>query len=231
MIRYSLFPNRLTADPNVHMAIVQDQKMRTMSDIIDIMIGRGSTVTKAEAFSVIEEYEAAITQLLASGDSINTPLFRITASVSGVFNDQNDVFDRSRHYVRLNVIPGGRIGEIADRISTEKMLTVIPKPVLVQFKDVNTNTLNESITPGGMGELFGAELKVDMEDPSQGIFLIAADNTTTRVETVGRNKPANLLFMIPSGLPSGQYEIEVRAKVRKGAELRTGRLSSILTMP
>ncbi|WP_310686196.1 DNA-binding domain-containing protein [Aliifodinibius sp. S!AR15-10] len=33
----------------------------------------------------------------AQGDSITTPLFRINASITGVFNDPEDDFDPERH--------------------------------------------------------------------------------------------------------------------------------------
>src|SRR5699024_10157343 len=120
-IKYALYPNHLTADPNDHQAIVQDQTSRSIVDIIDIMIIRGSTVTKPDALSVIEPYEAAIEEVLTNGYRVNTPLMRISASIQGVFNDEFDSFDSSRHYVRLNVNPGSRINKIAGDTSVERV--------------------------------------------------------------------------------------------------------------
>ena len=91
-IKYALFPNHLTSDPDDYMAVVQDQTSKTKEDLIDEMIGRGSTVTKAEALSVLEEFEAAVEEALSEGHSINTPLFRIGASIQGVFEGESDGF-------------------------------------------------------------------------------------------------------------------------------------------
>ncbi|WP_436517975.1 DNA-binding domain-containing protein [Ekhidna sp. To15] len=44
-IKYALFPNNLTNDLDDYMAVVQDQTSKTKEDLIDTMIGQGSTVT------------------------------------------------------------------------------------------------------------------------------------------------------------------------------------------
>ncbi len=76
-LKYALLDNRLTEDPSDYAARVQNLESKSIDDIIDVMIGRGSTVTRAEALSVLEEYSAALEQLLRDGHSINTPLFNL----------------------------------------------------------------------------------------------------------------------------------------------------------
>ncbi|MCV9386365.1 DNA-binding domain-containing protein [Reichenbachiella ulvae] len=221
-IKYALFDNHLTSDPNDKMAVVQDQESRTREDVINRMIGRGSTVTKAEALSVLEEFEAAVQEELEDGYSINTPLFKISPSIQGVFNSESDNFTPGEHLLKLNVTPGIRIGEIAPNIKVEKVDASKPKPNIVTCKDVATDTLNETLTPGGVGDLRGSRLKIDPADSNQGVFLIAADGTETRAEVYIRNKPSNLIFMIPAGLAAGEYSLEVRTVFRSTVQLRAG---------
>ena len=228
-IKYALFENNLTSDPDDYMAVVQDQTSRSKEDLIDEMIGRGSTVTKAEALSVLEEFEAAVERALEAGDSINTPLFRISASIQGVFYG-DDSFDRSKHYVKLNVNPGSRIGEIAAKIGVEKVEATSPQPSLNSFKDIATDTTNETITSGGVGEITGSRLKINTEEAEQGIYLIATDGTATKAETLIRNKPSNLIFMIPAGLASGEYRLEVRNIPHGNKTLKAGSLANPLTI-
>lgn len=231
-IKYALYPNHLTDNPDDHMAIVVDQTSRSMEYLIDIMIGRGSTVTKADALSVIEEYEAAIVQALKNGDSINTPLFRINASIPGVFFDRDDRYDPSRHEIRLNLNPGSRLREAIELLSVEKVEPTPPRPVLQVFRDIGSDTINELITPGSVGEISGRRLKMEPEDSDQGVFLIAADGTETRVETVIRNKLSNVIFTIPDRLTGDEYEVELRTKmVNNSNGLRTGRLDTVLATP
>lgn len=230
-ISYALYPNYLTTDPDDHMARVQNQASHGIEDIIDIMIGRGSTVTKAEALSVMEEYEAAVEQVLSNGGSVNTSLMRINASISGVFDDEFDTFERERHYVRLNVNPGSRISDIADSVEVEKVDADSPQPEPQAFEDVASDTRNETLTPGGVGQIMGTLLKVDPAESDQGVFFIASDGTETRSDTYIRNKPANLIVMIPDTLVSGEYHVEVRAKLQNTNDVRSGRLDAPLMVP
>ncbi|MEL7832530.1 DNA-binding domain-containing protein [Fodinibius sp. N2] len=229
-IKYALYPNHLTDDPDDHLAIVQDQKSRTIEDIIDIMISRGSTVTKADALSVIEEYESAIEKVLRDGDSIKTPLIRIRASIQGVFKDELDPFDPERHSVSLNVNAGARIRQIADDISAERVPSTLPKPSPQTCKDIASGTTNETLTPGGVGELRGSRLKVDPDDSNQGVFFIASDGSRTRAEVYIRTKPSNLMFMIPDTLTSGSYHIEVFAAVKNSSKIRSSKLNDALVV-
>ncbi|WP_409070385.1 DNA-binding domain-containing protein [Aliifodinibius sp. S!AR15-10] len=77
---------------------------------------------------MLEEFEAAIAQILLRGGSINTPLFRINGSISGVFTGPADSFDPERHEVKLNVNPGIRVKNLAERISVEKVSPRAPNP-------------------------------------------------------------------------------------------------------
>ena len=173
---------------------------------------------------MLEEFEAAVEQALSDGHSINTPLFRIGASVQGVFEGETETFDRSKHYVRLNVSPGARIGEIAPNLSVEKVEASSPQPTPITFKDIVSGTTNETLSPSGVGEISGSRLKLDLGDEEQGVFFIDSDGTATKSATIIRNKPSNLIFMIPAGLPTGEYRVEVRARLRSGSALKSGRL-------
>ena len=119
-LKYALLENRLTEDPNDYLAKVQDLQSKSIDDIIDVMIGRGSTVTRAEALSVLEEYSAALEQLLRDGHSIHTPLFNLVPSIKGVFDDKNESFNSERHQVRVNVNPGTRLRQIESQIQVER---------------------------------------------------------------------------------------------------------------
>ncbi len=115
-VKYALFENHLTSDPDDYMAKVQRLETKSIEDVIDAMISRGSTVTKAEALSVLEEYSAALEALLLDGHSINTPVFNLIPSIKGVFFGKDDPFDAARHQVRIRINPGVRLRQIQTQI-------------------------------------------------------------------------------------------------------------------
>ncbi len=88
---------------------------------------------------------------------------------------------------------------------------------------------NSVLTAGGMGQLTGHRLKFDPADANQGIFFVAEDNSATRVEIVGRNKPGDLMFTVPALSPS-DYRAEVRVIMSGGVQIRTGALLAMLTV-
>ena len=56
----------------------------------------------------------------------------------------------------------------------------------------------------------------------------AAGGEDIKITTVQKNKPAQLVFLVPPDIPDKEYELEVRCRVHGGSELRKGRLSAIL---
>jgi hypothetical protein len=211
------------------MAVVQDQQSRSQEDVIDLMIGRGSTVTKAEALSVLEEYASAIVQLLKEGYSINTPIFNLSPSIKGVFTSADQSFTPSVHSVKINIAPGARLREVGPMVSVEKVKGASPQPTPEYLDDLGSGTRNEMLTVGNIAQLKGSRLKFDETDPAQGIFLIDASRGETQVKTIARNKPAQVDFLVPPLAP-GEYQLEVRAMIYKGKEIKKGILSATLTV-
>jgi len=115
-LRYGLIPNHLTDDPNDCMAVTTNNDTINVEQIVKQMIGKGSTVTKAEALSVIEEFEYSIVDAIQKGNNVSTNLFKVAPSISGVFVNSEDGFDSSRHAVKLNLNPGKRLTEATGNI-------------------------------------------------------------------------------------------------------------------
>lgn len=227
-LRYGLVENHLTSDPGDYMAIVQDNETFTEEQIVERMISRGSTVTKAEALSVLEEFGLALEDILKGGNNVNTKLFAIYPSISGVFTNSTDSFDASRHAIRMNVSVGSRFNKTTSSIQAQKVETVSPMPVLQKFTDLKNKAVNESFTPGQIASITGLLLKFNENDPQQGIFFISSDNSETKVTNITKNKPSELLFFVPETLTSGNYYIEVRTILATRKSLVKGRLGAQL---
>ncbi len=230
-ISYALYENHLTSDPDDYMALVQSKGTAELEDVIERMIEQGSTVVKADILSVLEDYHSAIESMVLEGMNVNTPGANFRASIKGVFDGQADIFDPNRHQIRAAVSPGRRFRRaIEGRARLVKQEAGKPEPKPLQYTDLNTSTRNSVLTPGGMGQLVGHRLKFDPADADQGIYFVAEDGTETQVVIVGRNKPADLMFMVPESLTAGDYTLEVRAKVYSTDKVRVGALEPPLTV-
>ena len=227
-VQYALYPNHLTESPNDHRAVVKHSKSLSREDIIDQMISRGSTVTRADALATLENYEAAITSALAGGHRVNTPLINYSLSIKGTFTDAQDYFNADRHNLHINCNCGKRLKKLSQQVSLERVDGKGYQPRLDQFRDLSTDTYDKWITPGGIAMLSGRYLGIDLADDRQGLFFVGPDNKNIRVEQLIRNKPSELIFTIPDTLSAKRYTLRVANKPKNTVEIRTGRLDADL---
>ena len=232
-IEYALFENHLTSDPNDYAAQVKSGGTADLELIAERMIDQGSTTTKADILAVLEDTLQACESYLLDGFRVDFGgLCRLGVSVSGVFNGITDVYDSSRHRVDATAVAGKRIRKtIRDNATVAKVETVLPSPSPLEFVDLASGTTNITITMGNIGTINGHRLKFNTAAADEGIYLI---NSMTAVETkvtaIQKNKPAELVFLVPAGLtPAIEHHLEVRARLGDAtSELRTGRLDAAL---
>ncbi len=232
MTRYALFETQLTScEPGTHVALVQSSGTAHMDDVIDRIIQRGSTVTRADIAGVLEDYYAVIEHLLLEGQRVVTPVAHFGTSVRGRFTGPDDTSDVTRHQVAWIVNPGCRLRTVIQhraRVAKREATKRVPNPE--SFVDANTGEKNATLTPGGMGRLVGHRLKIaDPDDPAQGVFFVDETNAQTRVSVIGENRPRSLIFLVPASLPTGQYRLLARSRFYEN-DLREGALQAALTV-
>ncbi|MBN1305207.1 MAG: DUF4469 domain-containing protein [Anaerolineales bacterium] len=229
-INYSLRENRLTGNPEAYTARVQARGSVDLETVIEAMVEQGSTITKADILGVLEDYFSAIERLVLLGYTVLTPSANYGTSIKGLFDGPDDSFDESRHRVAGAVRPGARFRRtVVERASFNKIITDVPKPIVQAFTDFESGERNNTLTPGGLAEVYGNRLKFDPGAPDQGIYLIGTDGSETRVSVVARNQPGSLIFRAPDGLADGVYNLQVRA-TQGSEEIRPGTLKDILTV-
>ena len=225
-IYYVLHKSTLEADPNPYRAIVEHTGKATHEDVIQRVLEGNPAVSEAALEAVLKEYIKGVINLLLQGYTVCTPIGYISLSIKGGFNSKIDGYDKERHTLEVNIQVSPYLRDsVRSQANLQKVESHTPEPALDIFTNVNTDDIDSIVTPGGMGQVIGRRLKFDQTDPNQGIFFI--NGSETRVEIVGKNKGAELMFLIPN-LDPGQYALEVRSAF--GQEIRSGRLATLLTV-
>ena len=229
-MKYFLYSNHLTQDPNDCVARVTQLDNVSYDDVIKLTTRRGLSLTDTELISAVNEIDYTIMDVLSSGRGVDTPFARYRPSISGLFSSKDDFFDPTRHAIKINCLVGRDIKVNANEILLEKVKYTASSPFIERILDYSTQEENDTITPGGAAEIDGELLKIDLADPLQGLFFVRNGNTT-KVQVIFRNLPSELIFNIPATLTVGEYQLEIRNKTNKNdVLLKNHLLSSLLTV-
>lgn len=234
MLKYCLRENLLTPAPDDYMAQAADVRSYTLDEIIDLMMEKGTTLTRADVAATLQVYGEVVSAIIKDGSAVNTPLMNTSMSISGVFDGANDSFDKKRHTVNLNITAGTLLRDAVTKVKCEKTEGTSTDPYITEVTDIVTGTVNTTLSKGGVVQLVGSRLKFDAKDTAQGIFFVPETGAPVRAAVIAENKPARLMAIIPADLAAGTYYIEVRTKIlegnKSGKTLKTGRFNKALTV-
>ena len=112
--------------------------------------------------------------------------------------------------------------------SVVKKKTILPAPALLEYVDLGSGQTNSFVTSGSIGTINGHRLKFDDTQADEGVYFInESTSAETKVTAVQKNKPGQLVFLVPT-LAVAAYYLEVRAQFSIAGPVRVGRLDSLL---
>ena len=120
MFKYYLRETLHKEKPDDYTAQVTDSQVFTLYDIIDRMVENGINVTRDELTEILKLYAEECAFIIKEGGMLDTPLMNTSMDISGVFTGKDDVFDKRRHTVNLNLHVGPLLSEAVSKIKCEK---------------------------------------------------------------------------------------------------------------
>jgi hypothetical protein len=229
-IKYYLLDNPITPDPNDRRAQVFDYEVITEEELLAYIAREGSGITLPEAKANYEGTIGAIDYFLQRGCGFNTEFIKIRPVMPGVYRDDDDKFDPKRHEIKYRVVLGKRYNRVTDNVKVEKVTPPNNLPLPATFEDITSETVNETLTPGGTAVLTGLRLKFNPNDAQQGIFLIDSAKNESRIEKILSHTNAKVVFLLPANLAPDEYSLEVRILPPNNKKVRTGKLTERLTV-
>mgnify|MGYP003574390420 CR=1 FL=1 len=230
-MEYYLTRNHLKSTPDVCAARPSTIGVLTKEDLIREVSKEGTGITPYEAESMFKRLETVVADSLEKGYSINTPLLNISPSVTGVFDNWGDSYDKTRHQLHFKATAGVLLKKTAEQTKMHKIDRKKVAIDIFSFTNHGNGEIADEMHPNDIGQLSGNLLKLDPSDENQGIFLIAEDGTEHRVSVYVANTNSKQIFQIPGELTSGNYKLELRAIFHNGKVLQKGNLPNSLTVP
>jgi hypothetical protein len=191
-------------------------------DVVKRILHRGTTFTETDLRGAIRLYEQEVMEAVAEGYHVNTPVFNARPTIKGNFNAKSDEFDHARHSIEVTLSKGTAFTKRMKTATAQREIGKERKPMPVSFTDHNSSVVNQTLTAGSIGELYGYELKYEAAEPKAGIFFIdTVSKQETQVRVVSILEPQKLMFQIPDLAP-GTYQIVVRKYYAGTKSLRQG---------
>lgn len=218
MLKYNLVENFLTERPDDYAAQTVPTRSYDKEAIIGLILRRGSLLTRTDVLAVLNGLEETVADIVKEGGTINMPLFNTSFSISGVFDGPMDSFDPSRHRLNVNLTKGTLLRKAEAEVRTTKTDAVTPTPNIVEVLDAVSGTVNETLTPGGVIQLWGSNLKIEGDNAANGLWFVPETGEPVKAEVLVTNKPSQLIAMIPA-LTAGNYTARVVTQTTGGGVL------------
>ncbi|UZX27110.1 DNA-binding domain-containing protein [Riemerella anatipestifer] len=231
-----LRPNLLTKDdPNDFVAVPLLGGSLGITEIIEALKKEGMEIQTETAVDIITRFNRKASELVLNGYSVNTGLVYMRPAIKGVFYDKT--WDKEKHSVYVNVNQGTDLRKVANDTKVEILGEQSSPMSVFSITDKATGKADGTLTKGKNAEIKGTYIKIDGNDPKNGIVFKNLDNQNEvklSAEHIVLNEPSRLLILVPTDLEAGNYELSITTQSSKGTTLlkepRTETLSTPITI-
>ncbi|MBT0572735.1 DUF4469 domain-containing protein [Riemerella anatipestifer] len=225
-----LRPNLLTKDdPNDFVAVPLLGGSLGITEIIEALKKEGMEIQTETAIDIITRFNRKASELVLNGYSVNTGLVYMRPAIKGVFYDKT--WDKEKHSVYVNVNQGTDLRKAANDTKVEILGEQSSPMSVFSITDKVTGKADGTLTKGKNAEIKGTYIKIDSDNPKNGIVFKNLDNQNEvklAKDSIVLNEPSRLLILVPSDLEAGNYELSITTQSSTGSVLlkepRTERL-------
>jgi hypothetical protein len=138
----------------------------------------------------------------------------------GAFDKVTEGHDAAKHPVSFRFRTRAPLRALAEHIAVEVEGLADVAGYIDEAADVTTDSVNETLTPGGMFGISGHKLKAAGDSPGAGAYFVPAGGGAA-VKAGGRlaeNTASKLIGVIPA-LSAGKWTAEVKTRFASGGTL------------
>lgn len=178
---------------------------RVISEIMDLNPGLERETVEA----VLNLEKRVVQKLLLNGYRVNTGLYSAVAQPTGVV--EGNRWSTERNSLYISITQGADMRKAISATSVNIIGEKGNAMYISDGQDAATRAPGFTATSGRNFTIMGSRLKIAGTDPSVGISLISSTGTVTKIEDdmLALNSPSTLIFLIPSGLPDGEYTLSL----------------------
>ncbi|MEJ8590048.1 DUF4469 domain-containing protein [Riemerella anatipestifer] len=228
-----LRPNLLTKDdPNDFVAVPLLGGSLGITEIIEALKKEGMEIQTETAVDIITRFNRKASELVLNGYSVNTGLVYMRPAIKGVFYDKT--WDKEKHSVYVNVNQGTDLRKAANDTKVEILGEQSSPMSVFSIIDKATGKADGTLTKGKNAEIKGTYIKIDGDNPKNGIVFKNLDNQNEvklAKDSIVINEPSRLLILIPSDLEAGNYELSITTQYSNGKTVLKEPRTEVLSTP
>ncbi|MDY3533961.1 DNA-binding domain-containing protein [Riemerella anatipestifer] len=216
-----LRPNLLTKDdPNDFVAVPLLGGSLGITEIIEALKKEGMEIQTETAVDIITRFNRKASELVLNGYSVNTGLVYMRPAIKGVFYDKT--WDKEKHSVYVNVNQGTDLRKAANDTKVEILGEQSSPMSVFSITDKVTGKADGTLTKGKNAEIKGTYIKIDSDNPKNGIVFKNLDNQNEvklAKDNIVINEPSRVLILVPADLEAGNYELSITTQSSTGSVL------------
>ncbi|OHB59013.1 MAG: hypothetical protein A2Y07_08785 [Planctomycetes bacterium GWF2_50_10] len=232
-IKYTLCKSPLAGSENRWSASIHTAGSAGLDDVVDRIVAQGTTVRRADVLAVLENTLTAVDSMLLDGMRVQLGgIVDLFPRIKGTFDGPTDAYDPTRHKLDIAAMAGRRLrSSFQTSAAASKRAAVTLSPSLAAFSQTPAPQQSGIVIPGSIAVINGFRLKFDSAKADEGIFFCPLDGSDPiKASSIQKNTPKELIFLVPALATGKDYHLEIRARIRGGSQLRTGRLDATLTL-
>ncbi|WP_288737777.1 DNA-binding domain-containing protein [uncultured Parabacteroides sp.] len=217
-LRGWLADNSLTADPKDRILVLESAGNAGPDAIYKEMREEDTGLRQETLVHVVTLYERIVARFLMNGFNVNTGLFHAVPRFTGII--EKGTWNPEKNGIYVSFIQDKVIRE--EIAKTEIVIEGEKADVMyiTGVEDRSNSMTDGSMTPGRNFCVYGSYLRVIGTDASVGItFRSLTGDKTVKVgnDMFGTNDPGKLMFIVPTDLTDGEYELTITTQYMKNS--------------
>ena len=221
-VRVKLYPNHLPNVEGKFIARTSNEAYLSIEDVCFSLKERGGfTGNYHDLVNHVRRFFDEAAYKLCDGFAIDTGYFSIHPVIEGTFDSPHESYSHEKNPINFNFNARPRLRALTRNINVEIDGVAGLQGNISDFHDCETDTKNDTATPGGFFNLFGDKIKIKGDDPSIGVYFVAGEDNgkEVRVETgLMVNTSSKLSGKVPP-LSAGSWKLAVRTQYSPGSFL------------
>jgi len=213
-MRAKLYPSYLPGTEGTYIARTTNEAAVNIEDICASMKNRGGfDGSYEEAVKSLRHFFMEMLYQLADGFSVNLGFFSVHPNIGGTFTNENEAHDHKKHPINFRFQALKPMRDLRDDIQVIIDGIADTHGYIMEYTDVSTGAVNETIHVMSQFIMTGYRLKVEGDHPDVGIYFQQVTGGTTKLKAgkLAENTPTKLVGMVPGG-PNGTYKVIIKTQ-------------------